>query len=276
MLVLMASAPVAAQQTSSAYPVPETGGAGEPSGGAEAPETADSELQAMAADTDPTKPVFFSLREEFYDLGRGLWRNVAIIRMDKAVLERSKLPGQARGFLLRADLPVVSFYNGAETETGLGDLYGQALFAPRIRGPVFLAVGTGLIVPTASGDSTGLGKWVAAPVVVPVIFFPRRGLGYVKIQDWISISGLSGRPDVHYLTITPTVLWRLWRRWWILIDEESLTDWEKGSETSYKGGVLLGLMLSRRAGVSLKTEIPFGAHRRGDWTVKAIFFWTRY
>jgi len=71
--------------------------------------------------------------------------------------------------------------------------------------------------------------------------------------------------DVHYLTITLRPLEGA-EEVWILIDEESLTDWEQGNQTSFKGGFLLGLMLSRRAGVSLKTEIPFGAHRKGEWT----------
>jgi len=35
-------------------------------------------------------------------------------------------------------------------------------------------------------------------------------------------------------------------------------------------------MFSRKAGLSLKAEILFGEHRQGDWTVKVVFFITRY
>ena len=112
--------------------------------------------------------------------------------------------------------------------------------------------------------------------MTPVIFLPGRGLSYVKIQDWISFAGSPGRPDVHYLTVTPTFLWRVSKRWYMLADEESLTDWEKDGQTRYKGGFLLGVMFSRRAGISLKAQIPFGVHRQGDSTLKSVFYMTRY
>jgi hypothetical protein len=234
------------------------------------------ELESVAADTDPTKPVIFSLRNEFYDLKNGFWKNDMIFRADRAVFEKRGLAGSSRGLLLRADLPIVTFYNGDVTKAGLGDLYGQLLYAPRISGPFFLAVGTGLLAPTATDESLGFGKWVLAPAVVPVYFFPHKGLSYIKIQDWISFAGSPGRPDLHYLTVTPTFLWRLTKRWYALVDGESLTDWEKDGRTSTKAGFLLGLMLSRRVGVSIKAEIPFGANRLGDWTVKSVFFTTKY
>jgi len=275
--LLAGPAQVAAQQTSNSSPAQEDPGAGETKAGTDDREAEDSGLEAMAADTDPTKPVIFSFRNEFYDLKQGLWKNVNIFRADKAVLEKTELPGRTRGFILRADVPVVTFYNGDDTEAGLGDMYGQALCAPRIRGPFFLAVGTGLVLPTADYNlGLGLGKYIIAPAVVPVVFIPRRGLAYVKIQDWVSFAGKSVPLDVHYLTITPRILWRLSKRWWMLVDEESLTDWEKGSKTNYKAGFLVGFMLTRRMGISVQAEIPFGAYRQGDWTIKTLFFRTKY
>jgi hypothetical protein len=270
------AAPVAAQQPSSGSPTLDNAGAGEPKAGTDDREAEAGELGAVGADTDPTKPVSFSFRNEFYDLKQGLWRNDTILRTDRAVIQKTRLPGRARGLLLRADLPVVTFYNGDVTKTGLGDLYGQALLAPRIRGPFFLAAGTGLVLPTATGDSFGLGKWIVSPAVVPVYFFPQRGISYIKVQDWISFAGSPGRPDTHFLMVTPTFLWRVTKRWYVLADGESLTDWEKDGRTSYKGGFLLGVMLSRRAGISLKAEIPFGEYRQGDWTLKFVFHRTRY
>jgi hypothetical protein len=254
----------------------ENAGAGESKPGMDDRQAEAGDLGEVAADTDPTKPVFFSFRDEFYDLKEGLWRNDTICRMDRGILQKTRLPGHARGLLLRADLPVVTFHNGSVTKTGLGDLYGQALFAPSISGPLFLAFGTGLVIPTATGDALGLGKWIVSPALVPVYFFPRRGLSYLRIQDWISFAGSPGRPDVHYLTVTPTFLWRLSKRWYALADGESLTNWNNDGRTSFKGGFLLGRMLSRRTGISLKAEIPFGAHRLGDWNLKTVFFMTKY
>lgn len=257
-------------------PALEDAGESRPQQGMNELQAGAGELGSVGADTDPTKPVIFSLRNEFYDLKNGLWRNDTILRADRTVFEKRRPVGSVRGLLLRADLPIVTFYDGDVTKAGLGDLYGQILLAPRISGPLLLAVGTGLLAPTATDESLGLGKWVVAPAVVPVYFFPHRGLSYVKIQDWISFAGSPGRPDLHYLTVTPTFLWRLSKRWYMLVDGESLTDWEKDGRTSLKGGFQLGRMLSRRTGVSLKAEIPFGENRLGDWTLKAVFFATKY
>lgn len=241
-----------------------------------APDQGESGLGDMAADTDPTKPVFFGFRDEFYDLGHGLWRNVALLRVDQAVLKTTHTPGLKKGFLLRADLPLVTFHDGKNTKTGLGDILGQVIIVPRITGPVFVGIGSAFVAPTATGDTLGVGKWMAAPAVVPVVFFPHKGWLYVKVQDWISFAGSPGRPDLHYLTVTPTLLRRISKRCWMGIDGESSTNWEKSGETGYKAGLLVGVMLSRRFGASIKGEIPFGAHRQGDWTVKAVSFMTRF
>jgi hypothetical protein len=35
-------------------------------------------------------------------------------------------------------------------------------------------------------------------------------------------------------------------------------------------------MLSPRHGLSLKAELPFGGHPQTDWTLKLVFFATRF
>lgn len=225
------------------------------------------------ADADPTKPVLLSLRDELYDLRGGAWRNVFLLRADAAILQR-RVGG--RGLILRADVPLVTLHRPAVKETGLGDVYGQALVIVRAAGPLLLALGSGLQPPTATDRALGTGKWVLAPAVVPVVLFPRKGLGYLKVQDWFSFAGDSGRPKLHYLTVTPTLLWRLSGRVWTVLDLESRTDWEDGGRTWAKAGFLIGTMVTRRNGLSLKAELPFGDRRPGDWVLKAVFFVTRF
>jgi hypothetical protein len=228
--------------------------------------------EAAGADTDPTKPVIFSLRDELSNLRGDAWQNAFILRADAAILQRQV---GARGLILRADVPLVTLHTPVLKATGLGDIYGQALVVVQAHGPLFLALGSGLQPPTATSRALGTGKWILAPAVIPVVFVPKRGLAYVKVQDWFSFAGDSGRPDVHFLTVTPTLLWRLTRRLWTLVDLESRTDWEGGSSWA-KAGVLLGAMVTRRSGISLKAELPFGDQRPGDWTLKAVFFITRF
>jgi len=227
-------------------------------------------------DTDPTKPVLLSLRDEYYSLRGDLWQNAFILRADRFVLGNVGLPGKSRGFLLRADVPVVTVGDGQTTRTGLGDLYAQALVIPRFHKSFTIAWGTGMVIPTAT-NSVGGGKLQLAPAVAPVVFFGRlKGFAFVKVQDFISVAGDADRPDIHYLLITPTILWRLTRFWWIVADSESRTDWEHGDTTSFRSGFQIGRMITPRFGIWVKSEIPWGPHRLGSWTLKLTAFWTRY
>jgi hypothetical protein len=233
-------------------------------------------VEEMGADTDPTKPVLFTLREEFFNLRGDPWRNALILRVDQLVLKATRLPYGTQGVILRGEVPMASFSDGRDSETGLGDAYTQALLIARPKQTFFLAVGSGLIIPTATDDRLGMGKWIAAPAVVPVWFFPKRGFLFLKFQDWVSFAGDSDRPDRHFFTVTPTLLWRTSRRWWMLLDGESNTDWKRDNVTWYKAGFLVGRMFSSRNGFSLKLEIPFGDDRPSDWILKAVFFRTRF
>lgn len=234
------------------------------------------EMEEIGQDTDPTKPVAFSLRDEFARLNATTSVNSFIFRVDRLLLEGLGISGPARGVLARLDIPVNTFSSSSTTETGLGDIYMQALVAPRIQGNFVMAGGTGLVLPTASSTLLGRGKWIASPAIAPVWLFPREGIAYIKIQNWFSFAGQSNRPKVHYLTVTGLILRRISKQWWALLDTESNTDWLKDGHTWYKTGILLGIMFSNRVGVSLKGEIPFGQYRPGDWIIKGNLFLTRF
>jgi hypothetical protein len=234
-----------------------------------------AKAQALANDTDPTKPVFFSLRNEFTRLNEVAWTNAFILRHDKLTIKRLGIKGPARGVLTRFDVPIVSSHTAAGTTTGLGDLYLQALLAPRIRGRFVTAIGTGLTLPTATSQVLGRRKWIAAPAIVPLLFFPGKGFTYVKFQDFISFAGDSNRPDVHYLTVTGSLLYRTSKRWWIVADTETNTNWQNSGTTWFKSGLLLGRMVSPRVGAWMKLEIPYGDYRVGEWILKASVFRTR-
>lgn len=232
--------------------------------------------QAIANDTDPTKPVLFSLREEFTRLNDEAWTNAFILRFDKLAIKRLGIPGPARGILTRFDIPMVTTSTAVGTQTGLGDLYAQALVAPKIQGRFVTAIGTGLTVPTATSKVLGRGKWIAAPAIVPILFLPGRGFAYLKFQDFVSFAGDSDRPAVHYLLVTGSLLYRTSKHWWIVVDTEWNTNWQKAGTTWFKSGLLLGRMVSPRVGTWLKGEIPFGDYRVGDWILKASVFVTRF
>lgn len=229
----------------------------------------DAEKQEESiGDIDPTRPVFFNLREEFYNLNSDTRRNAVILRTDIIRL------GGMRNLILRFDVPFVTADLIQGTDNGLGDIYAQALLIPYKTESLFLAIGSGIIAPSATENSLGGGKWQVAPLAIPGWRFKDpRGLFFVKIQDTASFAGQSDRADIHYMTVTPVLLMKLSERWWAGADTEAKVNWERDNQESFKSGIFLLRMWTKGFGTWVKPEIHWGPNREGDWAVKASFFW---
>ncbi|HOD36386.1 MAG TPA: hypothetical protein PLR20_10000 [Syntrophales bacterium] len=228
----------------------------------------DGQEQENIGDVDPTKPVIFNIREEFYKINGDTWKNAFILRTDIIRL------GGLRNFLLRFDVPFMSTEMGQVRDDGLGDLYGQALLIPYASEKFFFAVGTGLTAPSATEDTLGSGKWQVSPLAVPGLRFKDpRGLFFVKVQDYISFAGQDDRADIHYMTVQPFLIMKLSDKWWAGADSEAKINWEQDNRKSYKSGVILLRMWTKSFGTWVKPEFPWGSNREGDWNLKASFFW---
>jgi hypothetical protein len=226
------------------------------------------EQPEAGVDDDPTRAVFFSVREEYRNLINGAWNNRLVLRKDAVVLKGKRAAGRT-GFLLRTDVPITTTHLGSETHTGLGDIYGQALYIPHLSRKFAFVTGTGIVLPTATHKTLGLGKWQVAPLAVPVWFLPqKKGFFLVKFQDFISIAGVGDRPDVHALFINPTLNYLPARRWLVQAEVESRTNWKNDNRTDFRVGFGAGRVITRRLFLGIKCEVPIGATRSGDWTMK--------
>jgi hypothetical protein len=231
--------------------------------------------QEAAADSDPLRTIVGQIREEYADLPGDAWQNTLILRRDVLILKNLGVEGGRKGILARVDVPMVSVHTPGDTDTGLGDLYAQAIFLPRLSRTFGLGAGTGFYFPTATLETTGTGKWSVAPLVVPVWFFPGlAGYAYVKVLDIISFAGDADRPDLNVLIVTPTGVWKVGRRGWVLADTEVRRDW-KTDLTSQQSGVQLGTMFGSGRGIWIKAEVPWGPNQRADWLVKTSFYLVR-
>jgi len=227
-------------------------------------------------ESDPTQSVFLSVRNEYFNLNDEAWTNSLIIRSDRVFLRKRRRLGGKLGILTRFDVPMVTTGVGGTTHAGLGDLYGQALYIPWLTPGFAVAVGSGLTFPTATHRSLGGGKWRVAPVVAPIWFFPKRkGFFFVKLQQFVSFAGDPDRPDSNHLLATPTLVYRVRPRWWILLDTEIKTDWERDNHLSFRTGFQVGHVVTPRLAIAVKPEVPWGGHREGDWALKTILTWYR-
>src|SRR4029079_8345583 len=230
---------------------------------------------AVKNDTDPTRPVLFSIRPEFYNPSPTVTRAALIFRYDQAALRaRRWLPGK-RGVILRFEVPLAETHVGnTPRRAGLGDAYGQLLVAPYFTRTRAFVIGTGLSIPTTSGPLLGAGKWVVAPAVAPV-WFLRRGMFLVKLQNFASLGGDSSRPDVNFLLITPSFIHAVGRRWWVLADSETRTFWRADSRTDIKSGFQVGRNLVGAFAVWVKPELWWGPNDNGQWNLKFGLVWYR-
>jgi len=155
------------------------------------------------------------------------------------------------------------------------DIYAQAFLIPYLQPKFLLAAGSGISIPTATDRQLGTGKLIVAPVVAPVWNIPKRGFFFVKVQDFFSVAGFHDRPDVHFMTITPLLVWRLKNRpYWIQLEEESQTNWQGDGHTGYKAGFLLGRIKKKR-GVWIKVEVGMGRYRVESLAIKTSIFRVR-
>jgi hypothetical protein len=232
--------------------------------------------QDTRSDSNPMRPILFSVRPEFFKVADDVWRMQLVARYDTAVVRNRRWLGGRRGMLLRFELPLVSADTPSITaQTGLGDAYGQVLLVPHLSSRFAFVAGSGLTIPTATGTALGNGKWTLSPALAPVWFLRGRGLAYVKVQNFTSVAGDASRPDLNFLLITPTLIHTLPGRKWILVDTETKTDWESAGRTNVKSGVQIGWLLPDGIGLWIKPEVWWGPNRGGQWNIKTGIVWYR-
>ena len=232
-------------------------------------------LPPVGDDSDPTRPVVWSLREEYYNLPGQAWSNAFIFRVDRAFLKERPRPLGKSGLLTRVDIPLVVAHRANGTSAGLGDIYAQALLLPYSKGKFVFAAGSGVSLPTATNARQGTGKLTIAPAVAPVWFIPKRGFFLVKVQDFFSVAGAHDRPDLHYMTVTPLLVWRLkGKPYWVQLDAETQTNWNAHGHTGYKTGFLFG-RITKKLGAWIKLEVGMGPYRVQSLAIKTSIFKVR-
>ena len=229
--------------------------------------------QPVETDSDPTRPVFLSLRPEFYRIADEVDRFSLIARYDRGLFKEKGFLGAKSGLILRFELPVFTHTDTATASaSGLGDVYGQFLLVPHATRKFLWVAGSGVLIPTATDQLLGAGKWVVAPLAAPLWRVP-RGLFLIKAQNLTSFAGDRDRGDINHLLITPIYIRGVGTNFWILFDSETKTDWEADGSTGVKSGVQFGRRAGRAYGFWIKPEVWWGPNRDGEWNLKFGLLW---
>jgi hypothetical protein len=129
----------------------------------------------------------------------------------------------------RTILPVISqhdVYRGAGSQFGLGDTT-QSFFLSPSQSPngITWGVGPALLIPTATDDLLGSGKWGAGPTAVGLWQGHGWTIGALVTQIW-SFAGDSDRANVNTTSMQPFIAYTTKDAWTFTLNTESSYDWE--------------------------------------------------
>ena len=127
-------------------------------------------------------------------------------------------------FLLRTAIPLRAT-NWPTKDSGLGDIALTPYFVPDITKSTFFGVGGSVILPTASKDPLGSGRWSAGPAVI----FAKVGQPITwggLVQHVWSFAGDSDRSYVSMTTVQPFLTYLLGNGWASTVNAEVGYNWQ--------------------------------------------------
>ncbi len=130
----------------------------------------------------------------------------------------------------RTILPITSqddIFPGAGSQFGLGDTTQSLFLSPTAPGPGGLIWGVGpvLVLPTATDDLLGTGKWSAGPTAVGLVQTGPWTVGALANHVW-SFAGDDSRAAVNSTYLQPFVAYTTPDAWTFSLNTESTYNWE--------------------------------------------------
>lgn len=144
----------------------------------------------------------------------------------------------------RTILPVIDqsdIFPGAGSQSGIGDITQSLFFSPKAPTPggVLWGVGPVLLIPTASDDLLGSGKWGAGPTLVAVKQSGHWTYGALLNHIW-SVGGERDRAQISSTFLQPFLSYSTPKAVTYTVNVEGTYDWES-SET----GIPLNASMSK-------------------------------
>ena len=167
--------------------------------------------------------------------------------------------------------------SGRSGKFGLGDINPQFYFSPRTTSAVTWGVGPTFVVPSATQQFTGQGKWSAGPAAVVVVTTKHMVFGAVGNNVW-SFAGSSQRKDVNQMLVQPFLNYNLSSGWYLVSAPIITANWQapEGDEqwTVPVGGGFGRVFAIGEQKVNATLQAYWNAVRpeeAGDWTLRAQF-----
>ncbi|MGV2827999.1 neuromedin U [Myxosarcina sp. GI1(2024)] len=135
----------------------------------------------------------------------------------------------------RVILPVVyqpQLTSGGDDAFGLGDLNPTFFFSPKNSSNITWGVGPTFVIPTATDDILGTGKWSIGPSAVVVVTRENMVFGGLTNQVF-SFAGDSDREDVSQFLLQPFFNYNLPNGWYLVSAPIITANWEASSDDTW-------------------------------------------
>jgi hypothetical protein len=112
--------------------------------------------------------------------------------------------------------------------TGTGDTTVSFFLSPAHTGKLIWGVGPAILMPTATSNQLGAGKWGVGPTGA-LLVEPEWGSAGVLVQNIWSVAGGSNRSPVNQMQLEPMFSYNLPRGWYLTSSPTIIADWTQPS-----------------------------------------------
>jgi hypothetical protein len=158
------------------------------------------------------------------------------------------------------ELPVGSFDSPYRDDVGVGDLNLRGRVQFRAERWTFIT-GLEAVLPVASEDTLGSGKYQLNPVAVAVYPFSASTFAAFAAKQLFSVAGDSDRADIVQGQYRVILAHTTSTGGWYLFDPQLWVNYDDGGATHFAPEVEVGQMVGRQTGIWLRG----GGHVAGDW-----------
>jgi len=162
---------------------------------------------------------------------------------------------------LRFDLPIEwnkkpTFANpNGSTRFGLGDILAQAAYVHTFDSRWAGGIGLQMLLPTATSDAFGNGKWQLAPTIGVRAELPEISKGSYAgliLRQFVSVAGSSNRSSINYSQLEPQLNIDLPNQWFLITSPKI-----RYNEESSKWFVPLDLMVGKKFGLHWLVSVEY-------------------
>lgn len=182
---------------------------------------------------------------DHFDLGGSI--NSLTFKYDKAL---------DKNWGFNAELPFVTFQGFGVEDAGLGDLQARVRYVTTM-GQLSLLGGAELVMPTASDDVLGRGKWQANPVIGAVYMFSQTTFMFAGYKHFFSFAGDENRSDISESQPRLILGYTDPKGWWLLGDTKYTKSWESDDLETLDAEAEFGQMIGPATGMWVRAGTSF-------------------